>query len=128
VRVLHSHDGGRRWPPLPLPGALTFLTLTFRARSALSLSRDRADALSPLPRAQTCPTALCEDCLPDGFEEVGDALPELLMLGFAAQRQAFFIKCGECVEYYRENPKQAAAQKAAEVRAEKKAAKMGYSW
>lgn len=77
---------------------------------------------------QTCPTAQCDDCLEDGFEEVGEALPELLLREFGPQRQAFWVRCHECVEYFRENPQAEAERRAAAAEVEKKAAKAGYVW
>ncbi|GAA5916112.1 hypothetical protein JCM8208_000393 [Rhodotorula glutinis] len=91
-------------------------------------ARSTSAAGGLLFRCQTCPTAQCDDCLEDGFEEVGEALPELLLREFGPQRQAFWVRCHECVEYFRENPQAEAERRAAAAEVEKKAAKAGYVW
>ncbi|GAA5946244.1 hypothetical protein JCM3775_004538 [Rhodotorula graminis] len=85
--------------------------------------RSTAAAGGLLFRCQTCPKAHCEDCLDDGFDEVGEALPELLLRGFGPQRQIYWVRCSECVAYFREHPKEEAARQAAEAVVAKKVAR-----
>ncbi|KAF7979907.1 hypothetical protein HWV62_40302 [Athelia sp. TMB] len=56
-------------------------------------------------RCQTCPQAFCEDCLPDGeIDAIGDVLPEFAVLGYMAKSNAYYIRCHDCHEHFRENP------------------------
>jgi len=56
-------------------------------------------------RCQTCPKAFCEDCLPAGdIDAVGDTLPEFILLGFGAQRTAYYIRCHECHALWDQDP------------------------
>ncbi|GJJ09319.1 hypothetical protein Clacol_003541 [Clathrus columnatus] len=48
-------------------------------------------------RCRTCPSALCEDCLPNGdLTAIGSSLPELEALGFGEIPQAYWIYCEDC--------------------------------
>ena len=43
-----------------------------------------------------------EDCLPEGdVESVGPTLPEFEVLGYGENKQAFYIRCPDCVRIFR---------------------------
>lgn len=79
-------------------------------------------------RCQTCPRALCEDCLPESdIDAVGNTLPELcvpvllftccasrvspfllafdsLIRDYGAKSTAYYIRCTECHARWKEEP------------------------
>ncbi|GAA6057817.1 hypothetical protein JCM3770_004290 [Rhodotorula araucariae] len=91
--------------------------------------RNTSAAGGLLFRCQTCPTALCEDCLPaSGFTALGDELPELLLLGYGKRTQAYWIRCAGCLEHFAEHPDQYAVWRAEQDEVERKARKEGFVW
>ncbi|KAM0788448.1 hypothetical protein ACM66B_001582 [Microbotryomycetes sp. NB124-2] len=67
--------------------------------------RTTQEAGGLLFRCQCCHASYCEDCLPpDDIEPVGDVLPEFVLLGCGKRTQAYFIRCADCIEYYKQHP------------------------
>ena len=59
-------------------------------------------------RCRWCENGYCEDCL-DGSEVlIGETLPELEMLGFGANSQAWYVDCPACVRHWETSPEDAA--------------------
>ncbi|BGP01284.1 hypothetical protein NBRC10513v2_002236 [Rhodotorula toruloides] len=80
-------------------------------------------------RCQTCPAAFCEDDLPTtDLEVVGEVLPEFLLLGYGKRKQAYWIHCPSCVEYWAEYPEAHAAWRKEQDKIEKKAHAEGHVW
>ncbi|KAK4051791.1 hypothetical protein OIV83_002495 [Microbotryomycetes sp. JL201] len=44
------------------------------------------------------------DAMLDDIEPVGDVLPEFVLLGCGKRTQAYFIRCADCIEYYKQHP------------------------
>ncbi|KAF9038768.1 hypothetical protein BDZ89DRAFT_1061181 [Hymenopellis radicata] len=62
--------------------------------------RTTAEAGGMLFRCRTCPTALCDECIPEDPEIVGEVLPEFQLLNYNASAAAFFISCEECPAWW----------------------------
>ncbi|KAK4058436.1 hypothetical protein OIO90_000595 [Microbotryomycetes sp. JL221] len=88
--------------------------------------RTTQEAGGLLFRCQCCHASYCEDCLPpDEIEPVGDVLPEFLLLGCGKRTQAYFIRCADCIEYYRQNPEARQRFEAEQVSIRKQLAEQG---
>jgi len=64
--------------------------------------RNTADAGGLIYRCVTCPVGFCEDHLPqeDKLEPIGDENPELAVRGYHRIKQAYWIQCDVCVEFF----------------------------
>ncbi|KAH9924947.1 P-loop containing nucleoside triphosphate hydrolase protein [Amylocystis lapponica] len=74
--------------------------------NCVSCGRTTGDAGGMLFRCQTCPQSFCEDCLPEGeIDAVGEVLPEFLLLGYGEATTAYYIRCHDCHERFRDEPR-----------------------
>lgn len=55
-------------------------------------------------------------------------LPEFLLLGYGKRKQAYWIHCPSCVEYWAEYPEAHAAWRKEQEKIEKKAHAEGHVW
>ncbi|KAJ3539023.1 hypothetical protein NM688_g6428 [Phlebia brevispora] len=87
--------------------------ITCPQHSCCECLRSTASCGGMLFRCQTCPRALCEDCLPEGeIDAIGDTLPELcvhshlllLLRDYGAMNTAYYIRCDQCQERFKVDP------------------------
>ncbi|KAJ7455925.1 P-loop containing nucleoside triphosphate hydrolase protein [Mycena galericulata] len=82
----------------------TFITCS--QHSCCKCSRMTAAAGGLILRCQTCPQAFCSDCIPwDDVKMVGDTIPEFVLRKFYKKDSAYFIRCADCVEQGRNDPR-----------------------
>ncbi|KAF7347362.1 ISWI chromatin-remodeling complex ATPase ISW2 [Mycena venus] len=63
-----------------------------------------------LLRCQTCPQALCTDCIDwDKITLVGDTIPEFVLRKYGKKDSATFIRCTDCLEQAKIDPEWAAS-------------------
>ncbi|KAJ7045038.1 P-loop containing nucleoside triphosphate hydrolase protein [Mycena alexandri] len=69
-------------------------------------SRVTAAAGGLLLRCQTCPQAICTDCVCwEDIKLVGDVIPEFVCRKFGKKDGAYFIRCADCCEQAKLDPK-----------------------
>ncbi|KAJ7069038.1 P-loop containing nucleoside triphosphate hydrolase protein [Mycena belliarum] len=58
-----------------------------------------------LLRCQTCPQAICTDCVDwNKIKMVGDTIPEFVLRKFEKKDSAYYIRCADCCEHGRLDP------------------------
>ncbi|KAJ7194037.1 SNF2 family N-terminal domain-containing protein [Mycena pura] len=68
-------------------------------------ARSTSGAGGMLMRCQTCPQAICTDCVDwDNIKLVGDTIPEFVLRKFGPTDSATFIRCSECREQAKIDP------------------------
>lgn len=80
------------------------MTYTCPQHRCVTCERNTAAAGGLLFRCESCTSAYCDDCLPEGSVLVGDELPQFLALGFGQDSKAYFIRCSDCVEGFINDP------------------------
>ncbi|KIY45888.1 hypothetical protein FISHEDRAFT_48182 [Fistulina hepatica ATCC 64428] len=94
--------------------------------SCLTCFRKSSEVGGLLFRCRTCPQTFCEDCLPnDGWEAVGDNIPEFVVLGYQSKVCAYYIVCHLCQKDFKENPVLKQQWQKEFEQAEKKVKKLG---
>ncbi|GAA5858503.1 hypothetical protein JCM8547_007336 [Rhodosporidiobolus lusitaniae] len=89
--------------------------------------RSTSSAGGLLFRCQLCPGAWCEDCLASDQRDVevaGDTLPELEVLGFGKRSQAYWNRCADCLEHWKQHPAEREQWQSDQAKAEKKLRKL----
>ncbi|KAJ7665099.1 P-loop containing nucleoside triphosphate hydrolase protein [Mycena polygramma] len=72
-------------------------------------ARSTSGAGGMLLRCQTCPDAICTDCVDwDNIKLVGDTIPEFLLCKFGKKDSATYIRCSDCCELAKIDPQWAA--------------------
>ncbi|KAJ6601267.1 SNF2 family N-terminal domain-containing protein [Mycena vulgaris] len=80
--------------------------ITCPQHSCRDCSRSSSAAGNLLLRCQTCPYAFCSDCVPwNDIKMVGDTIPEFVLRKYGKKDAAFFIRCADCCEQGRADPK-----------------------
>ncbi|KAJ7492086.1 P-loop containing nucleoside triphosphate hydrolase protein [Mycena latifolia] len=79
--------------------------VTCSQHSCCKCTRSTTAAGGLLLRCQTCPQAICSDCVSwNEIKMVGDTIPEFVLRKFGKKDSAYFIRCTDCCEQGKLDP------------------------